>query len=458
VRRDALEGPDQCEVQAPPPVALESTSIAFVVPDSAPAMGDLMGRFVAAHAFETLVEVDCAGNVVPRLAVSWAADASRMRWTFTLRSDARFWSGDRVTAADVVASWRRVAGGESSTGGHDRSDSTSASIARRLLESAAILDERTLSLTMTDSDPRFLADPALSVSRARSGESTVEGTGPFRLAGPRDASGGTSLIPVAVGAPRLTIVPVPAARARDRIDSGIDVLVTGDPAIADYAAARGDVRAVPLPWERTFVLLLATRSAELRVDPDSLHALGTALATDAVRADAVASAGTPWWSSASTCALDRGRRFSSSGSTPRRRVVYERHDEVARGLAERIAALASMGGSGSGGSARLAAVAPELVEGAGAVRSVGLGAKELADAIATGRDLAYVVALPKRSLAPCRDLATLRVGATSLALERRIVPLIDVRRRVLVRPGSVGVRTSWDGTVRVVTPTGSARP
>src|SRR6185503_11489008 len=58
--------------------------------------GTAAHRFVFGHAYETLVRVDCTGRVIPGLAARWTTD--RGLQTLHIRSGARFWDGDAVTA------------------------------------------------------------------------------------------------------------------------------------------------------------------------------------------------------------------------------------------------------------------------------------------------------------------------------------------------------------------------
>lgn len=58
--------------------------------------------------YEPLVIVDDSGSFRPALAEQWTVSADARTWTFTLRSGVVFHSGDRLTARDVVASFRRA--------------------------------------------------------------------------------------------------------------------------------------------------------------------------------------------------------------------------------------------------------------------------------------------------------------------------------------------------------------
>jgi hypothetical protein len=197
-------------------------------------------------------------------------------------------------------------------------------------------------------------------------------------------------------------------------------VVTRDPALVDYVANRAEFTAFPLPWSRIYVLAHTgdgegelTRSLETA-------AVRSSLARDAVRASARAAEPPYWWT-------DLGGCIPSSalpGRNPSSRIVYPRDDEVARGLAERIVAL-------TGTSAGL--------------RAVGLNPPLFSQAVADGTERAYVIGLPRQSLAPCRDVSMWPRGA-------RILPLIDTRAFAIARKGVPPLSVEWDGTVRLVAP------
>ena len=60
------------------------------------------------NVYETLVKIDGQGNLQPLLASEWAVTPDAKTYTFTLRPQAKFASGGRVTADTVVESIRRV--------------------------------------------------------------------------------------------------------------------------------------------------------------------------------------------------------------------------------------------------------------------------------------------------------------------------------------------------------------
>ncbi|SEE73322.1 ABC transporter substrate-binding protein [Jiangella alba] len=63
--------------------------------------------------FSRLVQPDPDGTIVADLAADWTADDDATEWVFTLRDDIVFSDGTPVTSADVVASFERLAAGDS---------------------------------------------------------------------------------------------------------------------------------------------------------------------------------------------------------------------------------------------------------------------------------------------------------------------------------------------------------
>jgi hypothetical protein len=209
----------------------------------------------------------------------------------------------------------------------------------------------------------------------------------------------------------------PNADARDALDRGADLAVTRAPALVEYAKGLPEFVTFSLPWSRTYVLLQPAAA-----EPLVMAGTGElrSVAQDAVRADARAAEPPFWWDEVAACPAR-----VSPGSTPKSsRVVYTRGDEVARGLAERAVAVA---GSGTG------------------LRTEALEPAEFSALLRSGAERAYVVALPRQTLAPCREAVALPDGA-------RIQPLIDTRAHAIVRKGTPPLTVEWDGTVRVVEP------
>jgi len=58
--------------------------------------------------YDTLAEPDMQGKIVPALAKKWTVSDDGLRWAFYLRSNVRFHNGDRLTSADVKATFERI--------------------------------------------------------------------------------------------------------------------------------------------------------------------------------------------------------------------------------------------------------------------------------------------------------------------------------------------------------------
>jgi len=63
---------------------------------------------VAKSLYDTLVESDPQGNIVPGLAEKWEASSDGLRWTFYLRKGVKFHNGREMTSKDVKASFERI--------------------------------------------------------------------------------------------------------------------------------------------------------------------------------------------------------------------------------------------------------------------------------------------------------------------------------------------------------------
>ena len=317
------------------------------------------------RAGETLVRLDCIGQVRPGLATQWVGDSTGRRWIFTLPT---------LAAADVVSAWR------------DRSPAV-----RDLgIDSAVALDDRRLSVTLRgtpDSAPRLFADRALAIPAARSASGVH-----LRVASERDP--------------------------RDALDRGADLVVTRDPAVMDYVARRPEFTTFPLPWSRLYALVQPAGAMTIwELHADSVR---RSLAEDVAQAEARPTELPFQW----TGKCPRTERLWAVSPPIAPRIVYPRDDGVARGLAERIVALAS-------DSVPLTAI--------------GLGHAEFAVALRKQDDRGFVVGLARQAPAPCHELAQLPVGA-------HVHPIIETRARAIVRRGAPPLTVDWDGTVRVAEP------
>src|SRR5437867_2281823 len=247
-----------CTIAAPAAAAPARDTVTIgltepVDPTHAPVPRNDAERLVFRQLYETLVEVDCEGRIVPGLARSWSADETGRRWTFTLRDDGRFWDGAPVTARDVLASWiARDAG------------SAVLSWPGGLAHAATVIGERTFTVPLPpsyDSLASLFADAALAVSKPapdRGGRGGWPiGTGPFWVT-TETASDRLIMATPATDSPHLPAIAFrvfPGADARDALDEGVDLLVTSDPAALDYAASQPELASIPLACDRSYVLL-----------------------------------------------------------------------------------------------------------------------------------------------------------------------------------------------------------
>jgi hypothetical protein len=208
--------------------------------------------------------------------------------------------------------------------------------------------------------------------------------------------------------------------ARDLLDHGIDILVSGDPEVLSYATGKSDLTTVPLPWDRVYVLLSP-------LPPTIGDTVRAGLARDVVRTDARPARGRYWWMAGPACPT--GDTVAATGSSPAPVVYYPQGDAAARGLAERLVALGFMGQGG---------------------RASGIAAVDLDVRVAAGGE-SYLVPLPREALAPCHAVADLAARAPWLTSDpsRHITGLVETRRRAIVRRGGAAFTVDWDGTLRL---------
>ncbi|MFQ5890220.1 MAG: ABC transporter substrate-binding protein [Gemmatimonadota bacterium] len=449
-----------------------------VHPGHAPVPRNAGESLVFRHLYETLVRVDCAGRVRAGLAESWSPEDGGRAWTFVLRGGARFWDGTPVRAADVLESWRAapVRGSDGRPDGMSESRSSGdvgggewavevlqvdyrLRLRAAVAESASAIGDRVLRISFGRPEselPPWLADPALAVHRPAEAGAWPLGTGSYRLHGPDWGE-----VPARVGSSGRVLTAYPVLRvpgderpilrfrtdspadARELLDAGIDLLVTEAPATIGYAVTLSAYSAVPLPWDRTYVLLLGGGAWPTDAGPapetgptapgSAAAAFREALARDAVRAEARAAEAPLWWSDGDGCrALGGGRGPGSP------RVVYPRGDPVAGDLAERLIALArSASGPGSERPAGVPAWVLSLPPGAAS-----LPARHLLTALRAGSEAAFVFPVPRSTKLPCGGLADFLARPAF-----RPLPLVDTRRRAIVRRDLVGLSLDGEGNL-----------
>ena len=119
--------------------------------------------------FEGLVTNSADGSARPRLAESWSVSPDGLRWTFRLRSDAKFHDGSPVDAASVKRSLD-----ESLTSLSDRSQAPGIED----IASIEAVSQRELVIALHNPSTFLLGDLSMAISKQLSGGTRI-GTGPF---------------------------------------------------------------------------------------------------------------------------------------------------------------------------------------------------------------------------------------------------------------------------------------
>lgn len=343
-------------------------------------------RIAFRQLFQTLLRLDCQGEVRPGLATSWRSDSSGRTWTFTIRDDAHFADGTTLTAHSVQSDWRRRWSALQIAG----------------LDSVQALDDRNLLVKMgvvRDSLPKVFGGELWSI--VPSGSSSLRRTPLTTIP--------LSRMPVA------EIVVPPGGDLRDALDAGADIVVSGDRQLIDYAVRQSGLQTFPLPWDRTYALLQRPGAEPIPALWDSTSR--SSLARDAVQTDARPGQARYWWNYG-PCAVEILMELTIPTAG---RIVYQQTDPVARQLAERIVALA-------GTTSPLSAV--------------GMDPDRFTSALTQGEDRGYIVAIPLHSASPCRESA-------EWTGRGHLYPLIDTRQQAIIRRGSPALTVDWDGTPRL---------
>jgi len=397
----APERHDPCRLVADSSTRLDTVTVALLEPVNlvhATAPANDSERLLFRHLFDNLIRLDCEAAIRPGLVESWTRDSSRRGWVLTLRQGATFPIGMPMSAAAAARALREL----------PPTDTVGREAFR--IDSAVDVDERRLRVVFRDSGadtpPRALADPALVLVDALAS-----------VGGNRE---GSLTIPPRGKLPVLEFWFPQQRDVRDALDREVDLVVTRDPALVDYVSNRVELVTFPLPWSRTYVLAYTEGFPGQLITDLNQEAFRSSLAEDAVRASARAAEPPYWWSDLEACGAPAARQPVSAAP----HITYRRDDEVARGLAERVVALAP---ASTG------------------LRAVGLEAAQFDQAVRNGTERAYVIGLPRQSLAPCRDASMLPPGT-------RPLPLIETRAYAIVRKGVPPLSVEWDGTPRLVGP------
>jgi len=384
----------------------DSINVVFTSPisvDAAPAPSTPAEQFVFAHAYETLLRIGCRGVLEAGLAKSWSAIEGTDRWRLVLSPDARFWSGVRVTAGDVVATWR-------TTG-----QRPAAALARHLAGRATVVDDTTLDLRLGPTPVRALGSEELAVARRTPGSRWPEGSGRYRIDDSRPRTptvpGRTTvtLAPLVTGLPRVVVQATSASDARDLVDLGTDLLITDDRALSTYVGSRTVTAWHALDmaaWSWVVVSRGSPGSFDrsppygipgpTSVGDQEAYKLSASLAADVVRVHARPTGGTFWSRPRAPCdSMAIPQPTSPPSSLAAARVVYRADEPIARAIAERVVALASSGDH------RVGFLAPGVARAGDRVSAAALTPKEFAAALRQGQELAFIVPIRRHPNLGC---------------------------------------------------------
>jgi hypothetical protein len=449
ILRGTMESPDSITVAL----------LDEVHPEHAPYATNASEQLLFNHLYETLITIDCLGRVRAGLAESWSRGEGGRCWTFELSEDAHFWDGTPVTAGDIVESWQQEF--------VDRM-ALAAGIDSTTYEGDQILH---VYLSHVHWEvPLVLSELEFAVAKRHTDSLWPLGTGFYQIVPSEQVPWGMSSHTITVNSiydkkrPVIKFLVSTRSDTRDLLMGTVDVMVTVNPDVIDYAESQPQLTAVALPWDRTYVLL----STSLARESLSNTAVGLlpsnlldGLALDAVRGEARGHRPISWWEDLRMCGE---LSFNMSGLPPLprawynkselHRIVYDSNDPVAKDLTERIVALAATDPGISYDAAALGSAVPGLTGSVSMTIAEGVTKEELAQSLRSGDDYAYIVHIPLRSTDPCYEARRLLSQAHWLLIEenilsRAIVPLVDTRRHVIADRRRVELMIDWNGNILV---------
>jgi hypothetical protein len=336
ISRPPIIVPADCEILHSPGEAADSIRVALldaVDPQFAPWARNSSEQLLFSHLYETLITVDCIGNVQPGLAESWKSRRDGRRWTLELREGAEFWDGTPVTAADVLTSWQRA--------------SVEPMAFYAVIDSVITAGDKVLHVDFKERHrkvPRVLSAPALAIAKPAVDSRWPLGSGPYRIASSRiytvmSERAITTRPTFGADEPVIQFLENSRHDARDFLGGVVDMMITSDPAVIEYAKGLPSFATVALPWTKTYVLLSTTRVSELRGGgrPEQVSAdFSDALARDAVRGEARGYQSPSWWDDLYGCdelladGVDPSAIPQSAAEPGRpRRILYDTSDPCA---------------------------------------------------------------------------------------------------------------------------------
>lgn len=134
-------------------------------------------REILFNVFEGLYKPDSNGELIPAVAENYSLSTDGLVYTFTLRENVKFHNGNTVTAEDVISSIESCAG----TDGSDPLVSAFSNIA-----SIEKTDDKTVTITLKESDPDFMSyiasvKAAITPKDQTDSDTNPIGTGPYKF-------------------------------------------------------------------------------------------------------------------------------------------------------------------------------------------------------------------------------------------------------------------------------------
>ena len=429
-----------------------------VEPAHVPAAVNDSEDLVFRQLYETLVQVDCDGRILPGLASSWESRDFGRTWVFTLRDSAYFSDGTPVTPAQIRDAWiasrlKPFVPGRPGPWSWIRNDAVRVS------------GPRQITVRLSSAPPNqagFFSHPDLAVWKPTS--DWAIGTGAYRVS-PGSVTWSFELEPnpshpfVGRGKSTLDFSVHNGSDPRDVL-SKTDVMLLESKSALSYAKDLGDFQTYPLAWNRTYVLVSPHYSGT-RTQSTEWSELRTELSEHIVDADARPATSL---SGSKTCALPRNITSTPVASQDvvaldpdgGHQLVYQDGDLDAKKLAERLVALAA--DPSKDGKVLLGALDPP--SGAANAVAVQLVPPAYATSLQAGDRWSYLVCIERTYTDPCLDAAAFsgslrwlaaRVNAarprSGSALVVSGIPLLSARNHVALRRGVAGVVQDWDGTL-----------
>lgn len=451
-----------CLITDPPAEEIDGITVALlgpVKPSHAPVPRSYSERIVFSQIYQSLFYLDCNGERVPALASSWERKADGRAWIFRLRRSARFSDGTPLKPEDIISCWN---------------DPGRREIMKEAgIEKVAVEGKDQIAVYFSGPQeelPAILSLPEFAVTRRADYSPWPLGTGPYRAVTmepgfARNRSRKTVAHPSRRGdRPSIEFIETSTAGVRDLFEENIDMLVTSDPAVIEYASGRIALTPIPLPFDRVYVLVSSTRAGMYRWGETLPPLPGTFLdnlARDAVRSDARGHRRPCWLDEPGICMeeVSEGRLppLAIKGADPSsiyRRVVYDEDDPIARALAERIVALAVADSARSSDAATLAMAVPGIDRKDVSTSAEGLSGLEMTKSFEQGGDFAYIISFPLRPVDRCIELRRIVSTVPWLSslgedLPAAILPLIDTRRHLIVDKARVGIEVDWTGNLLI---------